>query len=84
MELLVKIGRYAGEIRDFEPAVAHEMIADGRGVDMRFESGFASGGEIAGNPPVLVGESVSDHVLPRALVEKLVKASESGPKRRKS
>lgn len=37
MELRLKIGRYAGEIRDFEPADARQMIADGRAADPRFE-----------------------------------------------
>jgi hypothetical protein len=30
MEVLMKIGRYAGEIRDVRPDCAREMIADGR------------------------------------------------------
>lgn len=38
MELRLKIGRYAGEIRDVAPDVAHQMIADGRATDPRFES----------------------------------------------
>jgi hypothetical protein len=38
MEVRLKIGRYAGEIKDVEPVIANEMIADGRATDPRFES----------------------------------------------
>jgi hypothetical protein len=30
MYVLVKVGRYAGELRDIAPEAAHAMIADGR------------------------------------------------------
>jgi hypothetical protein len=39
MEVLVKIGRYAGELRDLRPDCAREMIADGRAEDPRLIPG---------------------------------------------
>jgi hypothetical protein len=37
MELRLKIGRYAGEIKDIAPGVAQQMIKDGNATDPRFE-----------------------------------------------
>lgn len=37
MEVRLRIGRYAGEIKDVAPDVAKQMIADGRATDPRFE-----------------------------------------------
>lgn len=35
MEVLMKSGRYAGELRDVRPDCAKQMIADGRAEDPR-------------------------------------------------
>jgi hypothetical protein len=54
------------------------MLADDRAEDPEAPKVFAdfhSGGMVEGGTLVLVGEHVSDHVLPRALVDKLEAAA---------
>lgn len=35
MQVLLKVGRYAGELQDVRPDCARQMIADGRAADPR-------------------------------------------------
>lgn len=37
MELRLKIGRYAGEIKDVAPEIARQLLDDGNATDPRFE-----------------------------------------------
>jgi hypothetical protein len=53
MEVLMKSGRYAGELRDVRPDCAKQMIADGRATDPRKSpehSGVEPGISASGNP----------------------------------
>jgi hypothetical protein len=50
LEIRLKIGRYAGEIKDVEAVIAHQLIDDGRATDPRFE------GELPAPLSVLVDE----------------------------
>lgn len=38
MEVLMKVGIYAGEIRDLRPDCARQMIADGQAIDPHHET----------------------------------------------
>lgn len=72
MEVRLKFGRYEGEVRDVAAHIALELIADGRAEDPRMDGLkiFASGGIVPG-VVAIVGESVQDFVIPKAVAEKI-------------
>jgi hypothetical protein len=65
MEILMMIGRYAGEIRDVRPHHAHGLIERGEAIDPN--SPIHTGGIIPAGEPAIVGANPHDGFVPRAV-----------------
>lgn len=70
MFLIAKVGAYAGELREYSPEAGRTLLALGRAV-----SPYAAGGVVQPGPSFLVGESVTDSVVPRGIAEKIERAA---------
>ncbi len=73
MEVLMLIGRYAGEIRDIYAPYARERIAAGEALD---PNEIMTGGEVSATPAMLVGERGS---LPLLIPAHLKQVAENLP-----
>lgn len=77
MNVHINFGRHAGEVRDIAPEAALAMLADGRASRPGEELELHVGGVVSEVKPYLVGESITDCVIPRAIADRIEDAGQS-------